>query len=127
MAFVVRNQDKRHDINNLRKLFIDLNEAADGHLTKLDLLKGMCKVLPSNEAYYEVERIMKLIDNNQNGFIEYEEFLRACINKEKILTEESLLAAFKVFDKDGSGSISAEELKNVLFIIIQVYICKKFL
>jgi calmodulin len=36
------------------------------------------------------------------------------MNKEKILTNENLLAAFNVFDKDGSGSISGAELKMVL-------------
>jgi calcium-dependent protein kinase len=114
LAFIVRYQAKREEINDLRKLFMELNEKGDGRLTKEDLLKGMNRVLPISEATYEVDRIMSLIDNDQNGFIEYEEFLRACMNKEKILTNENLLAAFNVFDKDGSGSISGAELKMVL-------------
>ena len=114
LAFIVRNQAKREEVNDLRKVFMEMNEKGDGHLTKEELYKGMSKILPIKEAQLEVERIMGLIDNDQNGFIEYEEFLRAGMNKEKILTEENLLAAFKVFDKDGSGTISGEELKMVL-------------
>ena len=114
LAFIVHNQAEKEDIDDLRKVFRDMNERGDGHLTKEELLKGMCRVLSEKDAKYEVERIMSLIDNDQNGFIEYEEFLRACLNKEKILTEENLLAAFYVFDKDKSGAISAVEIKNVL-------------
>jgi calcium-dependent protein kinase len=114
LALIVRNQPNKQEVNDLRKLFTELNEKGDGRLTKEDLLKGMSKVLSHNEALHEVERIMGLIDSDQNGFIEYEEFLRACMNKEKILTHENLLAAFNIFDKDCSGSISAEELKIVL-------------
>jgi calcium-dependent protein kinase len=38
----------------------------------------------------------------------------ATINKEKLLTREKLQAAFNLFDKDGGGSISAYEVKDVL-------------
>ena len=38
----------------------------------------------------------------------------ATINKKNLLTKEKLLAAFTLFDKDGGGSISADEVKEVL-------------
>lgn len=38
----------------------------------------------------------------------------ATINKEKLLSTEKLRAAFQLFDKDGSGSISSEEVKEIL-------------
>jgi len=36
----------------------------------------------------------------------------ATINKEKLLSKEKLELAFKMFDKDGSGSVSIVELKE---------------
>ena len=67
-----------------------------------------------SEAKNEVNRIMSMIDSDNNGYIEYEEFLRATLNKESILCESNLQAAFSVFDKDKSGKISSEEIKNFL-------------
>ena len=32
-------------------------------------------------------------------------------------TDEELIEAFKVFDRDGNGSISADELRNVIQIL----------
>ena len=36
------------------------------------------------------------------------------MNEKNVLTNEKLQAAFKMFDKDGSGLISADEIKEVL-------------
>jgi hypothetical protein len=41
--------------------------------------------------------------------VEYEEYIRASINKQSLLTEDILKFAFKFFDKDGSGSITADK------------------
>jgi hypothetical protein len=57
---------------------------------------------------------MKSIDTDNNGYISFEEFLIASINKEKILTEKNLKMAFDVFDRDKSGGISQNELKYIL-------------
>lgn len=42
------------------------------------------------------------------------EFIAATIEDNIELKEEKLLQAFKMFDLDGSGKISAEELKQIL-------------
>ncbi len=38
----------------------------------------------------------------------------ATINKDKLLSTDKLKAAFSLFDKDGSGAISSEEVKEIL-------------
>lgn len=57
---------------------------------------------------------MKIADADGSGEIDYSEFVVATINKTRLLSDEKLVAAFKLFDKDSSGSISADEVKEVL-------------
>ena len=63
------------------------------------------------------EGLLKNIDSDNNGYIGFEEFLIASINKEKILTEKNLKLAFNVFDRDKSGGISQNELKYIFFTL----------
>ena len=65
-------------------------------------------------AKEEVDRIFALVDVDHSGEIDFTEFVTATVNRGNLLQDEKLLAAFRYYDKDGSGSISCEEIKNVL-------------
>ena len=54
------------------------------------------------------------IDIDKNGTIDYTEFVMATMNNKSVMTQDKLLEAFKLFDKDSSGTISADEIKEVL-------------
>ena len=54
------------------------------------------------------------IDLDGNGTIDYTEFVMATISEGNLVTEERLKQAFKMFDKDNSGALSPEEIKDVL-------------
>ncbi len=55
-------------------------------------------------------------------FIFYKEFLAATMEKSLYMKEEKLFNAFRMFDQDGSGKISAAELKQVLGSIKKIRI-----
>ena len=57
---------------------------------------------------------MSVIDSNQNGLIDYTEFIAACLQSYNYLKENHLRSAFSYFDKDNSGTISKEELRQCL-------------
>ena len=50
---------------------------------------------------------------DNNGYIEYEEFVRAAVSKEKFISENVLRYAFRYFDKDNSGEITFDEIEEV--------------
>ena len=55
------------------------------------------------------------VDAECNGTIDFPEFLNLMARKMKDTdSEEELHEAFKVFDKDGNGTISAAELRHVM-------------
>jgi calmodulin len=54
-------------------------------------------------------------ETDKNGTIDFPEFLSLMARKMKDTdTEEELIEAFKVFDRDGNGFISAAELRHVM-------------
>lgn len=61
-----------------------------------------------------VDRIFKLVDVDNSGEIDFSEFVTATVNRSELLQEEKLKQAFNLYDKDGSGAISTEELRDVL-------------
>lgn len=49
---------------------------------------------------------MQRIDSDGSGCIDFTEFLAACMDWGKVLTEDKLRQAFKFVDKDNSGNIT---------------------
>jgi calcium-dependent protein kinase len=56
---------------------------------------------------------MKSVDIDNNGAIDYNEFLTATMDRDKITNTKNLEITFKNFDKDGSGQISLNEIKSI--------------
>ena len=50
---------------------------------------------------------------DDDGYIEYEEFVRAAVSKEKFMGDNVLKFAFRFFDKDNSGKIDFNEIEKV--------------
>ena len=114
LAYIVHNLVQKEDCNYLRQVFIAFDADGDGKLAKEELIQGLTIVLSREESEKEVNRLIEIIDVDGNGFIEYEEFLRAGLDKSKILIEKNLETAFKLYDINNRGKINAKELGNVL-------------
>ena len=62
----------------------------------------------------EVDEIMAIADLNGNGELDYSEWLVATLKRSDMINTKKLKQAFMYFDKDGSGKISLDELKDAM-------------
>jgi calcium-dependent protein kinase len=116
IAYLVHNNTHLPEVQEAYRLFNLIDENNDGTIIKEELHNGLKKYLNTEEDLTsEVDRIFSTIDADNNGFIEYEEFVRAAIDKNKLLKDDILQMAFRFFDKDGSGEITVSEIKTFFY------------
>ena len=73
-------------------------------------------VFSGKDLKKNVDIIFNNLDTNHNGLIEYEEFIRAAVDKDYFLSTNFLKFAFDYFDRDENGCITFDEIKEIFFI-----------
>jgi len=112
LLYIISFFDIKEEKDELYKTFKQLDLDGDGQLTHDELMIGYGKTMGEEDAKKEVDRIFKTIDVNGTGAIDFTEFLLATVNHKKLLSQERMTAVFKMFDKDGSGTIDKDEIKE---------------
>ena len=114
VSFLANQISINEEIKKLKEEFDKIDVNKDGEISKNELIKCLEVLYPSQEAIYRANQIFKEIDFNNDGTINFSEFLTVNIQKEKLLNEETLDNAFKMFDIDGNGYITIDELKKTM-------------
>jgi calcium-dependent protein kinase len=99
------------EMEDQKKMFARLDLNNDGMLQRDELIIGFREIY-GDVVEQEVDEILLLADLNGNGELDYSEWLVATAKKTDIINSEKLKQAFQYFDKDGSGKISLDELKE---------------
>jgi len=97
-----------------REAFSLFDRDGDGSITTKELAT-VIRSLGQNPTEAEIQDMIDEVDADGNGTIDFNEFLDLMAHKMKELdSDEELREAFKVFDKDQNGYISAAELRHVM-------------
>ena len=114
IAYLVHHITNTEECFEASKLFIKIDLNCDGKIEKHELIQGFEKYwgISKKEAKEKVDLIFANIDTDFNGFIEYEEFVRAAVNSSIFMSKNYLKFAFNYFDRDSSGDITFEEIKK---------------
>lgn len=107
------------DWNEAFKMF---DQDKNGSISAKEV-KQVLKALGQKPTTEEVKDIVNELDVNQDGSIQFEEFMTSMVRRNSIADptgstknedDENLRAAFNIFDTDKNGKIDMRELKNLL-------------
>ena len=123
LAYIIHNIPRNKEAKSAIKLFKLVNENKDGKLQKNELKKTLLNFV--TEAFLiqnDFDEKFEMMDGNNKGYINYEEFLRASLDRKKILTDKILYYAFNYFDSEKSGFIKKNRMKRIFGNRIDNYV-----
>lgn len=95
---------------SLAKVFKQLDVNGDGMLSKEEIKNGYKTHFGRSITDKEIDAMFNAVDTNQSGYIDYTEFIVASANEKMLLSNERIIGAFRMFDKDNSGMIAPAEI-----------------
>lgn len=116
IAYLVHNQTRLKEVHLACCLFIKIDTNNDGVIELHEFREGLMQLYAENNQTIDDDTINELfctIDADSSNTIEYEEFVRAAIDKKVFLQDHILQFAFDYFDQDKNGVISLDEIESI--------------
>ena len=99
-------------IKQMHKMFI--KECPNGRLTPNKFIDLYKLFIWTGNAELYCQHVFRTFDTDQNGFIDFDEFLVAMYVTSAGSAEEKLTWAFRMYDVDGNGTIDPDEMAKVV-------------
>ena len=110
LAYIVLQLTNKEKSSFLLKLFQAFDVMGDGVIGRDEMVQGFLKFYDEKQlTNSQIDTIMENSDFDQNGFVDYTEFLLSSIDKNCIFTSNNIEIVFALLDK-------------VIYIYIYIYI-----
>ena len=115
LAYMALNFVEKEEEKKMKNLFYKLSGGNRNFLITKENFALTIKQVSDNYTDEEIDKLFDKLDDNKSGIIEYEELVRGFSDREKLLNEKNMRQAFNFFDKDKNGTISWQEISDVVF------------
>ncbi|KAF8406644.1 hypothetical protein HHK36_008734 [Tetracentron sinense] len=112
---VIAKSLSEEEIKGLQQMFNNMDTDRSGTITYEELKNGLTR-LGSKLSETELKQLMDAADVDRSGSLDYLEFITATMHRHRLEKKENLDKAFKYFDKDDSGFITRDELKQAMTV-----------
>jgi len=110
-TFVLQRVLSEEQLKAKKALFKALDHNSDGFISQKELSDAFKSVMSANKAESVAVQVLASLDSNQDGLIDYSEFLLAVADSKELLSPEHLDKAFNILDSNQDGYVSVEDLK----------------
>ena len=108
-----------NELKELKKQFINIAGSRDSSIDK-NILKTLTKNLEQNYSEQELEHLINEVDEDGNGKIELDEFIKILANK-SLGDEHIIKQAFAILDRTNSGYITPSDLRHAMLCLGENY------
>ncbi|CAE7709486.1 CPK33 [Symbiodinium sp. CCMP2456] len=100
-----------HKIENLAEAFAGYDADHDGRLSTAEFAAGLAEMGVDVDV---IDQLVASVDMDCDGHINYTEFVAALLQVQGKLIDDVVYHAFQIFDLNGDGHISLDELRSML-------------
>ncbi|KAI4974679.1 hypothetical protein ZWY2020_048286 [Hordeum vulgare] len=112
LGVVARNMPVE-ELDKYVQMFHLMDKDKNGNLSLEELMEGL-HINGQRVPESEIRMLLEAADTDGNGTLDCDEFVTVSLHLKKMTNDKYLAAAFRYFDKDGSGFIEIDELRQEL-------------
>lgn len=109
-SIIVHCDDK--NLQQIKDAFLALDLQGSGSLNKESVQVQLALNIPAEPEI--LKAFTEAMDLNNNGTIEYSEFISAIMVSQGLLTKDNISQSFLLFDRNKNGKVSADDLQKLI-------------